>query len=136
MAHHQQSHAPAPATTETVQPDVINFGAIIGFAAGLSLLIAVVGVIVYVFFGALDRHNAVQPRTEFPLAKQQENREPPEPRLQTNPREDLRVLREGEREILTTYGWVDRNAGVVRIPIDQAMKLTVQRGLLARQERK
>jgi len=27
-----------------------------------------------------------------------------------------------QREHLTTYGWVDRPAGVVRIPIDQAMK--------------
>ena len=38
------------------------------------------------------------------------------------------VLREwpaieaSNREHLTTYGWVDRSAGVVRIPIDQAMK--------------
>ncbi len=27
-----------------------------------------------------------------------------------------------QREHLTTYGWVDRSAGVVRIPIDEAMK--------------
>jgi hypothetical protein len=27
-----------------------------------------------------------------------------------------------QREHLTTYGWVDRPAGVVRIPIDEAMK--------------
>jgi len=27
-----------------------------------------------------------------------------------------------QREHLTTYGWVDRPAGIVRIPIDQAMK--------------
>jgi hypothetical protein len=29
---------------------------------------------------------------------------------------------------------VDKNAGVVRIPIDEAMKLTLERGLLARTE--
>ena len=34
--------------------------------------------------------------------------------------------------MLNGYSWVDRNAGVVRIPIDEAMKLTVQRGLPAR----
>ncbi len=27
-----------------------------------------------------------------------------------------------QREHLTTYGWVDRQSGVVRIPIDEAMK--------------
>jgi hypothetical protein len=57
---------------------------------------------------------------------------PPEPRLQTEPREDLRNLRESEERTLTTYGWVDRNAGVVRIPIDRAMTLTVERGLPSR----
>lgn len=27
----------------------------------------------------------------------------------------------------TTYGWVDQKAGVVRLPIDRAMELTVQK---------
>src|SRR5262249_13572289 len=54
------------------------------------------------------------------------------PRLQANPRQDMRDLRESKDERLTTYGWVDRNAGVVRIPIDEAMKLTLQRGLPSR----
>jgi len=43
-------------------------------------------------------------------------------------------MRAREDEILTTYGWVDRNAGIVRIPIDAAMKLTLERGLPARSE--
>ena len=70
---------------------------------------------------------------EFPLAAGQENRLPPEPRLQTNPRQDMKDLREEEDARLRSYGWVDRNAGVVRIPLDEAMKLTLQRGLPARQ---
>jgi hypothetical protein len=57
---------------------------------------------------------------------------PPEPRLQTDPHGDLLRLRESEDQTLTTYGWVDRNAGIVRIPIEQAMKLTVERGLPSR----
>ena len=47
--------------------------------------------------------------------------------------QDLRDLRTAEDEQLKSYGWVDRNGGVVRIPIDEAMKLTLQRGLPARQ---
>ena len=38
--------------------------------------------------------------------------------------------------MLDSYGWVDKNAGVVRIPIDEAMKLTLERGLPARPGRK
>jgi len=60
---------------------------------------------------------------------------PPEPRLQTDPHGDLLKLREAEDHILNSYGWVDRNAGVVRIPIEQAMKLTVARGLPSRASR-
>jgi len=37
--------------------------------------------------------------------------------------------------VLTSYGWVDKNAGVVRIPIDEAMKIVVKQGLPVRQER-
>jgi len=31
-----------------------------------------------------------------------------------------------EHEALTTYGWIDQKAGVVRLPIDRAIELTVQ----------
>jgi hypothetical protein len=41
----------------------------------------------------------------------------------------LRTLRESEKERLTTYGWVDRKAGIVRIPIDRAIDLVAQRGV-------
>jgi hypothetical protein len=72
----------------------------------------------------------------YPLAAGQEDRLPPEPRLQTNPRADLKDLRDSEERVLESYSWVDRNGGVVRIPIDEAMKLTLQRGLPARTEQK
>ena len=43
---------------------------------------------------------------EYPLAVGQDERVPPEPRLQTNPREDLRELRAREDEMLnSTAGW-------------------------------
>ena len=35
-------------------------------------------------------------------------------------------------EKLDTYGWVDHDNGIVRIPIDRAIDATVQRGLPAR----
>jgi hypothetical protein len=37
-----------------------------------------------------------------------------------------------ERDRLSSYGWVDREAGIVRIPIDRAMDLLAERGLPAR----
>lgn len=38
----------------------------------------------------------------------------------------LQELRDLEHEELTTYGWVDKDQGVVRIPIDRAMDLVVK----------
>lgn len=37
----------------------------------------------------------------------------------------LRDLRARETEAATTYGWVDQTKGVVRVPIDRAMQLTI-----------
>ena len=51
----------------------------------------------------------------------------------TAPSDDaLKQLHATENAVLTTYGWVDRQKGLVRIPIDRAMELLLQRGLPAR----
>lgn len=56
------------------------------------------------------------------------------PRLQLKPPEDLHNFRTGEETALNTYGWIDRTAGVVRIPIDRAMDLVLERGLPTRSD--
>lgn len=110
----------------------VNFGGIVGFAVGLLVVGAVVAVVVLGVFRYFSRQNAQQGPVEYPLGLSEENRLPPEPRLQTNPRQDLRDMRAQEESVLHSYGWVDRNAGVVRIPIDDAIRLTLERGLPAR----
>jgi hypothetical protein len=57
---------------------------------------------------------------------------PPEPRLQVSAPKDLKQYKAAQGEILNSYGWVDQNAGVVRIPIDRAMDILVQKGLPVR----
>jgi hypothetical protein len=57
---------------------------------------------------------------------------PPAPRLQTNPTADLQQLLNADNAKLNSYGWIDKSAGVIRIPIDRAMDLLAQRGLPAR----
>jgi hypothetical protein len=44
------------------------------------------------------------------------------PELQVNPAGDLAAHRDAEAKELAGYGWVDRERGIVRIPIDQAMR--------------
>ena len=53
----------------------------------------------------------------------------PQPRLQANAAADLVKLQATEEEKLDTYGWVDRNAGITRMPIEQAMRLVAEHGV-------
>lgn len=59
---------------------------------------------------------------------------PPAPRIEDHPASELEQLRQSEDRTLTTYGWVDRKAGTVRIPIDRAMELSLKRGFPVRKE--
>ena len=114
----------------------VNFRGILGFGIGLVIVAIIIHFLVwlmFVYFGTRESQLAAR---EFPLAAEQQNRLPPEPRLQANPKQDLADLRRNEDAILGSYGWVDQNAGIVRIPIDEAMKLTLERGLPARQTEK
>jgi hypothetical protein len=47
---------------------------------------------------------------------------PPGPRLQTDAQGDLQRFRADEERRLNTYYWIDKDKGVVHIPIEQAMK--------------
>ena len=68
----------------------------------------------------------------YPLATEQAERLPPAPRLQQFPANDLRTFRVGEEDQLRRYGWMNKETGLVHIPIEDAMRLTVERGLLSR----
>lgn len=57
---------------------------------------------------------------------------PPAPRLQVQPRAELHAYCEQQDKLLNTYGWADEHNGVVRIPVDRAMELTLQQGLPSR----
>jgi hypothetical protein len=54
------------------------------------------------------------------------------PHLQILSKEDLTEFRTKEEAELNTYGWINRTAGVVRIPVERAMDLLLQRGLPTR----
>jgi hypothetical protein len=51
-----------------------------------------------------------------------------------SPDEALKQLRATEDARLTTYGWLDRENGVVHIPIDRAIDMVLQRGLPTRKQ--
>jgi len=110
----------------------VNIRAIFGFGAGLAVVAAIIHVLVWLLFMYFTGREAVKAPRQFPLAATEQQQLPPEPRLQITPRQDLQNLRAAEEKVLNGYGWVDRNAGVVHIPIDAAMQRVVEQGLPAR----
>jgi hypothetical protein len=81
--------------------------------------------------GALRREAREGDRAIHPLAAPTERA--PEPRLQDRPALDLQRLRAREELQLSTYGWVDKQGGVVHIPIERAMEIVAGEGLPARE---
>jgi hypothetical protein len=88
-------------------------------AGGLVATLIALPLILYAAFprAAGDRH----PGAAMAL--------PPPPRLQVSSKADLEAFRRAEDAILSSYGWIDRDSGVVRIPIDRAMADVAARGL-------
>jgi len=101
------------------------------FAVWLSIAMLISVGIVYGTFWLFEGREQAASRTEqqFPLAAGQV-REPPAPHLQTQPFKDIYMLRQGELEKLSTYGWVDKDAGIARIPIEDAMRMLSERGAI------
>ncbi len=100
------------------------------FFAGAGLLVGIwiVVVVLYPIFGFWAQHRAsVSPPA--PALAGQRNQLPSSPRLQVTPKVDLRELRARDESQLHTYGWVDRQHGVITIPIDRAMQLLAERGI-------
>jgi len=95
------------------------------FAAGLSLVVIAGLVVSRVVFRYFVGHQGLGP----PASPFENVRTlPPEPRLQVTAPKDLTQYKAAQDEILNGYGWVDRQGGIVRIPIERAMDLLLQRG--------
>jgi hypothetical protein len=100
------------------------------FAAGVTVLLVFSFLVVLWAFRLFGSQHAARPASAAPADEQMAW---PEPRVQSRPADDLQALRSEEGAVLTTYGWVDRANGVVRVPIDVAMQLVLKEGLPARQ---
>jgi hypothetical protein len=100
--------------------------AVLAVSVGLLVLIACTAVAIMWRVMAYETHDTGTLRGS-PLAGLRPL--PPTPRLQITPSTDLKGTREQEHDLLSTYGWVDKDKGVARIPIDRAMDLLAQRGL-------
>ena len=110
----------------------------VGYQFALWLFVSMIvsfGIVYGTFWFFEGREKAAHAAAqEYPLAASVPHKEPPAPNLQKQPFKDVYTLRQGENEKLTSYGWVDKEGGVTRIPIDRAMEVMLQHGFPARTE--
>jgi hypothetical protein len=110
------------------------------FLAGLAVAVVFVYLIVAGIYSYLDKRAASEQAPVNPLitnaptdTRHISGEYPqgafPNPRLETDERGQLNDIRLKEEQTLSTYDYIDKNAGTVRIPIDRAMDLIAQRGL-------
>ncbi len=132
MEHNDDYVPPAGARYE---PTDVSAGLAAKFGIVLLVLALIIHVALWGLFKLLaSRERQQQAAIAFPLAegRGQQLRLPPLPRLQPLPVNDIAEFRAEEERLLRTFGWVDREAGIVRIPIEDAMRLTLERGLPSR----
>jgi hypothetical protein len=96
--------------------------------AGTIFLVCVGMVGVFRYFG---HHQTLGPPAS-PFEQGRPLPGPGLPRLQVAPRQDLEQVLQQQNEILNSYAWVDQKSGIVRIPVERAMDLLIQRGFPVR----
>jgi hypothetical protein len=121
----------------------INIPALIWSAVILAAVVAGTAILMLLLFNFLESEAKARDPKLSPLAMPATTMPPtttaspffggaPEPKLMTNEPSNLQDVRALEQQLLHGYGWVDEKAGVARIPIDEAKKLMLERGLPVR----
>jgi len=124
----------------------VNVHALMWAVVIFIVFAAVTHVVLYLQFHAYAKHfrnESSQPLTM--MARPADASVPPAPRLQPFPNKtntaealppntntpltDMADMRAAEEASLNKAGWVDKQKGVVRLPIETAKQLVVQRGL-------
>ena len=145
-----------PDVSHIQNPDVaheesdVNVRAILQFVLGLLIFAAVVHVLMWYMLKLFETRQDKRTPPPAPMALTDQERLPPEPRLQGAPgfgvdlgngaREDLalkeptaemKIVREQWDRILRE-GQKDQNGNTIAIPIEEAMKQLVEKGLPSR----
>jgi hypothetical protein len=131
------SHGPDHEEDGRDNPDVahehtdIDVATVLKFGGGLFVTVVICAVVVWGAFRLLERDASGRDPQISPVARPT-GQLPPGPRLETNEPAVLAAFRTEEDKALGGYGWVNQLGGVTRIPIAEAKKLLVQRGLPTR----
>lgn len=93
----------------------------------LSVMFASAAILIVAYFYYARYRAEVMPPA--PPVAQGYRPEPPEPRLQSSPPADFQEYLTTQKAALNRYTWVDREKGIVTLPIARAIELIARRGI-------
>jgi hypothetical protein len=108
--------------TEDFSPRAIRWFTVALAILTIAVLVSMGWLLWFLSDGRPPGQGVVTPTTPAPNMS-------PAPDLQVAANRDYQELRRLEEAQLRSYGWVDRDAGIVAIPIERAMELLAKRGL-------
>lgn len=137
--HHGQSAGAEPVHKDVAYEKVdVSTRAIYVYLIGLAVAV-VLTYIVCVFVLSGTTKVAESSEVPMPPIRQEMGGDyrtmPPEPRLQgvpghsNDPQADLREKIKQDSEANERFDWIDQNAGIAQIPVKDAMKVLVEKGL-------
>ena len=139
VRHHHVSHqsaddqylvTPPGAGYEHTDADV---GVMVKFAFWLAVSAILVHVGLGGMYALMVKQASEAPESRpYPIAVDLAPRLPAAPQLQAMPENEMYEFRLKENADLHSYGWVDKDAGIVHIPIEDGMRLMLERGLPTR----
>ncbi len=126
MTEQHQDDVPEAMDVERVDAEA---GPLLGFAIFLAVLTIAIAFLIIGLYRYLDAREIAEKSGRYPLAAGGPVVLPPAPRLQTYPFDDVKALHREEARYLDHYTWVDKNAGIVRIPVERAIDVLAEKGL-------
>lgn len=133
MADHSHHDSRAP---EGGVDSELDIKTIVRFGVGLVVVTLVVLAVMWWMSAAFKRQEEAKDRPLSPIPEARVETIPAGPRLQPSPPRDLSEMRAEDKEVLTTYGWVDQANGIARIPVERAMSILVERSRTAPGDKK
>lgn len=129
----KHNHGEAPDASAGYEKRDARPGGLLMFGLGLAVVIAVTLVVMAWAFDYFSKVAPLgQPAAPSAIVNPNVRELPPGPMVQAEPHEDLAdYCRQQEKEV-NTYGWVDRQGGIVRVPVTRAMDLVMAQGLPTR----
>ncbi len=118
---HTAHHSPNGAGHEQSEVSVRLIVVSLGFLAIATFVIFLMVIGIFRYFYASYSTEEATKRSQ-PVV-------PPQPRIEVAPYEQLQQLRVKEDHILNTYAYVDKQTGIVRVPIDRAIDMLATKGL-------